>query len=132
MRQQQSGSERRSDRWAPERPGPSTARNAPDPAFRIPGIFTAEAMAIGVSKMTQSSRKALGVLALLWAFVGQASAQVLIYERNPFYGAGSTPQGDMLRGEGIFLNGAGLYNYYSSVAQSINVSTMIGLNEYIY
>ena len=83
--------------------------------------------------MTQSSRKVFGVLALLWAFVGQASAQVLIIDRfRLLAGPATTPQGDILRGQGVFLKGAGLYNYYSSVAQAINVNTMIGLNEYIY
>jgi len=82
--------------------------------------------------MTQASLKVSGVLALVLAFIGQASAQVLILERSPFSGRGSTVTGDVLRGEGTFLYGAGLYNYYSSVAEAINVNTMIGLNEYIY
>jgi hypothetical protein len=82
--------------------------------------------------MTQCSRKVFGMLALHWAFIGQASAQGLIIVGPGSNEAGSTVQGDILRGQGSFLVGAGLYNYYSSMGEAIHVNTMIGLNEYIY
>src|SRR4051812_3028759 len=47
-------------------------------------------------------------------------------------GAGSTVYGDAMRGEGIFLNGLGLYNYNTAVAYSIATDTDIRLNEYLY
>jgi hypothetical protein len=49
-----------------------------------------------------------------------------------FGGGAVTVQGDILRGEGFFLQGAGQYNYYTAMAESINVDTMIRLNDYIY
>ncbi|WP_422927205.1 hypothetical protein [Singulisphaera sp. PoT] len=52
-----------------------------------------------------------------------------------FFGGGygaSTVQGDILRGEGAFLNGAGNFLYKEAVANSINVDTSIRLNEYIW
>src|SRR5262245_23442772 len=57
---------------------------------------------------------------------GPAHAQLTII------GPGSTVQGDILRGEGIFLNGAGLYNYYTAGANAINTDTWMRLNEYLY
>jgi hypothetical protein len=48
------------------------------------------------------------------------------------YGGGSTVQGDILRGEGAFLIGAGSFVYRDAMATSINVDTAIRLNEYIY
>jgi hypothetical protein len=52
--------------------------------------------------------------------------------RSQFIGGGSTAQGDILRGEGVYLQGLGIGSYYSSMATSINVDTWIRLNEYIY
>src|SRR3954447_23032426 len=46
-------------------------------------------------------------------------------------GPGSTVQGDILRGEGVALYGAGYYNYSTAVATSINVDTTIRWNEYV-
>ncbi len=43
-----------------------------------------------------------------------------------------TPVGDIYRGQGVFLEGAGLYNYYSAMGYSIEVDANIRLNEYIY
>jgi len=45
---------------------------------------------------------------------------------------GSTVQGDALRGEGVFLMGAGYYNLNTAMANSINTDTWMRLNEYIY
>jgi hypothetical protein len=47
-------------------------------------------------------------------------------------GGGATVQGDILRGEGVFLRGAGLYNLNTAQANSINTDTFIRFNEYIY
>lgn len=66
-------------------------------------------------------------LALAAALAGHARGQLPRY-----IGPGSTVQGDILRGEGVFLEGAGLYNYYSAVAGSIETDTWMRLNEYIY
>jgi hypothetical protein len=41
-------------------------------------------------------------------------------------------QGDILRGEALGLMGAGMYNYYSAMGNSINADTMMRVNEYIY
>jgi hypothetical protein len=49
-----------------------------------------------------------------------------------FIAPGSTVQGDALRGQGVFLSGAGLYNYYTAMGDSISTDTYIRLNEYIY
>jgi hypothetical protein len=46
-------------------------------------------------------------------------------------GAGSTPQGDYLRGVGIAAMGMGMYNQQTAVANSINLDTAIRFNEYI-
>jgi hypothetical protein len=45
--------------------------------------------------------------------------------------AGSTPQGDYLRGLGIAAWGLGSYNLNTAQAESINVDTAIRLNDYI-
>jgi len=67
---------------------------------------------------------AIGVFALQ-AFSGtNAPAQIIF--------PGSTPQGDILRGEGVFLQGAGLFNYYTATADSINADTWMRLNEYVF
>ncbi len=49
-----------------------------------------------------------------------------------FFGGASTVQGDILWGEGIFLQGAGSFLYQQAVADSINVDTAIRLNEYLW
>ncbi len=67
------------------------------------------------------------VLLVLPAFTAEADAQM-----PAVLPAGSTPQGDILRGEGVYLTGAGIFNYYSAMGNSINTDTMIRLNEYIY
>jgi hypothetical protein len=48
-----------------------------------------------------------------------------------FVGAGSTPQGDYLRGVGIAAWGMGQYNLNTAQAESINVDTVIKWNEYV-
>jgi hypothetical protein len=49
-----------------------------------------------------------------------------------FITAGSTPQGDYLRGVGIAGWGMGLYNLNTAQANQINAQTSIMLNEYIW
>src|SRR5262245_12466255 len=65
-----------------------------------------------------------------------ASAGMTTSVRAQFFGnfspPGSTVQGDILRGEGTFLIGAGYYNYNTALANSVNVDTFIKWNEYIY
>ncbi|AGA24655.1 hypothetical protein [Singulisphaera acidiphila] len=72
------------------------------------------------------TRTTLTALALIGSFAGPAFGQI------NFIGPGSTPQGDILRGEGVFLQGAGMFNYYTAQADSINADTMMRINEYIY
>ena len=47
-------------------------------------------------------------------------------------GAGSTVQGDILRGEGIAAMGFGQYNLATAMATSINTDTAIRWNQYVY
>jgi hypothetical protein len=47
-----------------------------------------------------------------------------------FVGAGSTPQGDYLRGVGIAAWGMGIYNEKTAIAGQINANTFMTLNEY--
>jgi hypothetical protein len=46
-------------------------------------------------------------------------------------GAGSTPEGDYLRGAGIAAMGMGIYNEKTAIANSINLDTMIRWDQYI-
>jgi hypothetical protein len=48
------------------------------------------------------------------------------------WGGGSTPQGDMAMGLGMFAMGAGMYNEKTAVADSINTDTIMRWNEYMY
>ncbi|MBY0395297.1 MAG: hypothetical protein K2X91_02355, partial [Thermoleophilia bacterium] len=68
---------------------------------------------------------AAAVVALASLGAPRSSAQI-------FVGAGSTAEGDILRGGGVYLWGAGQFNLYTSMAQSIQVDTWMRLNEYIY
>jgi hypothetical protein len=69
------------------------------------------------------SRVFLGSLVALVALPGNLHAQ--------FFGGGSTPQGDYLRGVGIAAMGMGIYNQRTAIANSINLDTMIRWNEYM-
>ena len=51
--------------------------------------------------------------------------------QGQWFGAGSTPQGDYLRGAGIAAWGMGIYNEKTAIADSINLDTMIRANEYM-
>jgi hypothetical protein len=70
----------------------------------------------------------LAAIVVMVSAAESASAQPFI----GFIGAGSTYEGDVLRGQGLMLSGAGLYNYYTAEAFAINTDTMMRLNEYIY
>ena len=56
---------------------------------------------------------------------------ITVRAQNVFVGAGSTAQGDYLRGAGIAAWGMGLFNYNTAVANSINLDTFIRGNEYL-
>ncbi len=100
-------------------------------------INTERVFATGISFSTQSegstkglfmritaySRQVVAVLVVLGASIGDARAQ--------WIGAGSTPQGDYLRGAGIAAAGMGLYNQRTAIANSINLDTFIRFNEYM-
>jgi hypothetical protein len=74
-------------------------------------------------RITAFSRWILAGVAVLVASAGSARAQ--------WIGAGSTPEGDYLRGAGIAAAGMGLYNQRTAIANSINLDTMIRWNEYM-
>jgi hypothetical protein len=76
--------------------------------------------------MFRATSTAIGVVALLAFSAADAPAQIR------FVGPGSTPQGDILRGEGVFLQGAGFFNLYTAQANSINTDTWIRFNDYVY
>lgn len=54
------------------------------------------------------------------------------YGGGGFGGWGSTVGGDIARGMGAFSAGAGVYNYDTAVANSINANTIAGINQYLY
>jgi hypothetical protein len=73
------------------------------------------------------------VLALILALSADgARAQFLGRYGYGGLAPGSTVQGDILRGEGVFLAGAGSYLFNEARATSINVDTAIRLNDYLY
>jgi hypothetical protein len=74
-------------------------------------------------KMLTMFRMSLATLALVALFETSAQAQ--------FITAGSTPQGDYLRGLGIADWGMGQYNLNTAQANSINTDTEIRWNEYL-
>jgi hypothetical protein len=74
-------------------------------------------------KIKAFSRELFASLVMLAALQSDVRAQ--------FIGAGSTPQGDYLRGVGIAAMGMGIYNEKTAIAGSINLDTMIRANEYM-
>ena len=80
--------------------------------------------------MFRATAIAIGVLTLLAALATDARAQVW-GRTGGWVGHGSTVQGDILRGEGVFLNGLGNYYVDTAVAGSINANTWMRLNTYI-
>jgi hypothetical protein len=67
---------------------------------------------------------AAAIVALVPSFETPAQAQL------SFIGPGSTIGGDTLRGEGIFLAGAGMFNRDTAIAESIHVDSWIRFNQY--
>jgi hypothetical protein len=98
-------------------------------AFSVPSDLT------GVQHMQEStarelfmrisafSRTLLASVVALAALETSASAQ--------FIGAGSTIEGDYLRGVGVAAMGMGIYNEKTAIANSINLDTEIRFNEYV-
>jgi hypothetical protein len=74
-------------------------------------------------RISTFSRSFVLSLVILVALDRNTSAQ--------FIGAGSTPQGDYLRGVGIAAMGMGIYNQQTAIANSINLDTEIRFNEYV-
>jgi hypothetical protein len=68
----------------------------------------------------------IGLFVLVFLAATRARAQINII------GPGSTPIGDMERGAGIMAAGAGTYNYYTAVGDSIEADTWMRLNEYVF
>ncbi|MGE3819266.1 MAG: hypothetical protein AB7I30_07505, partial [Isosphaeraceae bacterium] len=76
--------------------------------------------------MTTRSLAPLVPLVLSATLASSALAQ------GEYIGPGSTAPGDIARGMGFLLRGAGEYNLYTAMAGSINTDSWIRLNEYIY
>ncbi len=75
--------------------------------------------------------------ALLAASYSTTHAQYYYPYGNGYGGYGfggwtSTVDGDIARGMGAFAAGAGVYNYDTAVADSINANTIAGINQYLY
>ena len=88
--------------------------------------------------MVRRLRLSLFGLALLVATSGQAWSQAYYYPYGYGYGGwgfggwGGTAEGSILQGMGAYAEGAGVYNYDSAVAGSINTDSYIRLNQYIW
>jgi hypothetical protein len=87
--------------------------------------------------MLRSSRLVLFGLALVAPTGGGARAQYYYpggygYGGWGFGGWGTTYEGSVLRGLGAYAEGAGVYNYDTAVAGSIDVDSYIKLNNYLY
>jgi len=87
--------------------------------------------------MLRSIRPALLGLALVMATGPSARAQYFYpggagYGGWGFGGWGGTYEGSVLRGMGAYAQGAGVYNYDSAVAGSINTDSYMRLNNYLY
>jgi hypothetical protein len=76
-------------------------------------------------KKTTKYSTALAALIVLLSLATPARAQFIAA------GAGSTPEGDYLRGVGIAAWGMGQYNLNTAQAESINTDTFIRWNEYL-
>jgi hypothetical protein len=80
--------------------------------------------------MPRVTATALGILGLAAFLAPLAPAQ--FEGRGMVIGPGSTPIGDMERGAGIRAMGAGIYNYYTAMGDSIEADTWMRLNNYIF
>jgi hypothetical protein len=81
--------------------------------------------------MLRRIRIALGLTVILTLSAGNARAQ-WGYGWGGYGGWSSTLQGDVARGMGTYLTGAGIYNRQTAEARSINADTYMRLNEYFY
>jgi len=84
--------------------------------------------------MLRTMRLALVMTVVLMA-AGEARAQYGYpggYGRCGWGGWGSTPQGSMARGMGMFSMGRGMYNVGTAQARSINTDTVMRFNQYMY
>jgi hypothetical protein len=83
-------------------------------------------------------RLGYGICALL-VLTPQTRAQVVYPDGYGAYGwggwsgsGGGTADGDVARGLGYFMSGAGEYNRQTAVANAINANTVLGWNQYWY
>lgn len=76
-------------------------------------------------------RRSLASVALLVVLAGTGRAQIYRGGGGTYIGPGSTVQGDYLRGLGFAEIGAGVYNYDTARARSIDTDTAIRWNEYV-
>jgi len=87
--------------------------------------------------MRPGIRLIIGGLVLLAAGAGEVHAQFYYpsgygYGGYGFGGWNETPQGSIAQGLGVYAEGAGVYNYDSAVANSINEDTVVRYNQYLY
>jgi hypothetical protein len=64
------------------------------------------------------------VCAVIWAVAGDQNVQAQRFRR---VGPGSTVQGDILRGEGVYLEGLGWYELNDARAEAINAKTQMAI-----
>jgi hypothetical protein len=89
------------------------------------------------SPMLRSFRLVLFGLALV-ALTGSSARSQYYYPGGYGYGGwgfggwGGTAEGSILRGMGAYAEAAGVYNYDSAVAGSINTDSYMRLNNYLY
>jgi hypothetical protein len=75
---------------------------------------------------------AVGLVLSLSMMGSDAHAQYWGYGGWGYGGWGATPQGDFARGAAAYAMGAGIYNYDTAVAESINADTAIRVNQYVF
>jgi hypothetical protein len=80
--------------------------------------------------MTRATAAVLGVLTLLAFPAADARAQCW-GRMGGWIGYGSTVQGDIARGEGVFLTGLGSYYLDSAVAGSVNADTSMRVYNFV-
>jgi len=87
--------------------------------------------------MLRGLQLVLGGLAIIAATGGEARSQYYYpggygYGGYGFGGWGDTPQASIAQGLGVYAEGAGVYNYDTAVASSINEDTVVRYNQYLY
>jgi hypothetical protein len=82
--------------------------------------------------MIRGIRLAVGFVLISSIMGSAAHAQYWGYGGWGWGGWGATPQGDFARGAAAYAMGAGIYNYDTAVATSINADTAMRVNQYVF